>query len=115
MRISDWSSDVCSSDLHRSRRRLRHHPRRHGDDGRIVGGAELGAARLSCRYGGAAQCLWLLRSADRLLGEDGGGGVPAAEESWAAARRYEDGRADRPDGGATAGQRAAQAGEGGGL
>src|SRR3546814_11772544 len=73
--------------LHRSRRRLRHHPRRHGDDGRIVGGAELGAARLSCRSGGAAQCLWLLRSADRLLGADGGGGVPAAAASWAADRR----------------------------
>src|SRR3546814_17053975 len=29
MRISDWSSDVCSSDLALLRRRWRHPPRRH--------------------------------------------------------------------------------------
>src|SRR3546814_19565324 len=81
----------------------------------MVGGAEWGAARLSCRSGGAAQCLWLLRSADRLLGEDGGGGVPAAAASWAADRRYDAGRADRPDGGAPAAHRAAHADDGGGF
>src|SRR3546814_21130806 len=64
MRISDWSSDVCSSDLHRYRAAWRRHPRLHARnlpdlavDGRAAPDAHRGAWWLPpqpapCRCGG---------------------------------------------------------------
>src|SRR3546814_6260266 len=45
MRISDWSSDVCSSDLRRARPGLRHQPSPPGDS--AAGTARRACARLS--------------------------------------------------------------------
>src|SRR3546814_16686044 len=39
MRISDWSSDVCSSDLRADAEQVEH-PRRHGEIARLAGQAE---------------------------------------------------------------------------
>src|SRR3546814_3137013 len=57
MRISDWSSDVCSSDLRFRRRAFSQHPRKAVDAGhRHDEGAD---------PGGAGAALYLRRSADR--------------------------------------------------
>src|SRR3546814_18293331 len=47
MRISDWSSDVCSSDLARDRRRAVRHPRLYADQGNVQ--LRLGARTLRRR------------------------------------------------------------------
>src|SRR3546814_17416041 len=53
MRISDWSSDVCSSDLHEQRRGLAHSDaRRKLDEGlpSVVEGAQRPPSRFVARY-----------------------------------------------------------------
>src|SRR3546814_11085572 len=56
MRISDWSSDVCSSDLHRTpRRRARRLGAQRAEDLVVEGGARpLGLRALPVRPGGGA-------------------------------------------------------------
>src|SRR3546814_5469826 len=57
MRISDWSSDVCSSDLHivRIRGRIRgHEPDRRADDRRHADRAVVVDVRPACRLSAAS-------------------------------------------------------------
>src|SRR3546814_13206397 len=73
MRISDWSSDVCSSDLARARRRRLPPPR---DDDRRRRGRSLrqnrqaARARLSRRPGGRARREGRRRSEERRVGKE---------------------------------------------
>src|SRR3546814_8701620 len=45
MRISDWSSDVCSSDLHRNHQAVRHRQRLRGAAAPLGGGTNLRMAQ----------------------------------------------------------------------
>src|SRR3546814_2124166 len=55
MRISDWSSDVCSSDLQAIQRQRAHHPRcERADDAGHVAAAPVRAAEPVAKLGGVA-------------------------------------------------------------
>src|SRR3546814_8076306 len=57
MRISDWSSDVCSSDLVRRRCADRHDREGRGEVRGVRGHANVGpAGRCATRYGGHEPC-----------------------------------------------------------
>src|SRR3546814_6570624 len=62
MRISDWSSDVCSSDLVRRRCADRHDREGRGEVRGVRGHANVGpAGRCATRYGGHEPCARMRR------------------------------------------------------
>src|SRR3546814_11762366 len=92
MRISDWSSDVCSSDLRRARRaagRAHRRPRRAGDEMKplLICDCDEVLLHMVCHFG-----TWLRETHDICFTPDGGdfarsmtrqdGTRPTPEEMW---------------------------------